>query len=102
MGQRSGTGSRPAPREPGPRPVAQSGFPELQRPQPEQPAQLAPNSQLPEGGTHAALRDGYRRHNGTGNCHGGMAPQNGSWANFTPVDSVVFYPPPVNQRAALA
>jgi hypothetical protein len=42
------------------------------------------------GGAHAKLCDGY---NGTGNCHGDMAPQNGWWADFTPVNSVVLYLP---------
>ncbi|MGY6021784.1 hypothetical protein [Streptomyces spinosirectus] len=42
------------------------------------------------GGAHAKLCTGY---NGTGTCYDDMAPQNGWWTNFTPVNSVVLYLP---------
>jgi len=42
------------------------------------------------GGAHAKLCSGY---NGTGTCYLDMAPQEGWWADFTGVNSVVLYLP---------
>ncbi len=42
------------------------------------------------GGAHAKLCTGY---NGTGTCYDDMAPQNGWYANLTPVNSIVLYQP---------